>query len=57
MSEAAVGRPALSRQSSAWLTIAALAGLYTGQSILGGIAFLALPSVLRERGYRLTRSA
>lgn len=53
MSEAAVGRPALSRQSSAWLTIAALAGLYTGQSILGGIAFLALPSVLRERGLPL----
>lgn len=36
-----------------WWTIAALAGLYTGQSILGGIAFIALPSVLRERGLAL----
>lgn len=47
------GQPALPRASSAWLTIIALAGLYTGQSILGGIAFLALPSVLRERGLPL----
>ncbi|CAN7184746.1 MFS transporter [Bosea sp. LjRoot9] len=33
--------------------VLALGGLYVGQSILGGLAFIALPSVLRERGVAL----
>ncbi len=33
--------------------VLAIAGLYIGQSIIGGLTFLALPSVLRERGLPL----
>lgn len=54
MSEAVAATLAARRSAApVWWTIAALAGLYTGQSILGGIAFIALPSVLRERGLPL----
>ncbi|HZH09370.1 MAG TPA: MFS transporter [Microvirga sp.] len=35
--------------------IVALGGLYVGQSIIGGVTFSALPSVLRERGVALDR--
>ncbi len=33
--------------------VLAIGGLYVGQSIIGGLTFLALPSVLRERGLPL----
>ena len=33
--------------------VLAVGGLYVGQSIIGGLTFLALPSVLRERGLPL----
>ncbi|AOO84717.1 MFS transporter [Bosea vaviloviae] len=41
------------RLSSPLGIVLALGGLYVGQSILGGLAFIALPSVLRERGVAL----
>jgi MFS transporter (putative signal transducer) len=33
--------------------VLAIGGLYVGQSIIGGVTFSALPSVLRDRGLRL----
>lgn len=41
------------RLTSPLAIVLALGGLYVGQSILGGLAFIALPSVLRERGVAL----
>jgi MFS transporter (putative signal transducer) len=34
-------------------TVLAIGGLYVGQSIIGGLTFIALPSVLRDRGLPL----
>lgn len=33
--------------------VLAIGGLYVGQSVIGGLTFIALPSVLRERGLQL----
>ncbi len=43
----------LSGDASGAGTVLALGGVYVGQSILGGLVFLALPSILRERGLAL----
>ncbi|WP_262296752.1 MFS transporter [Microvirga sesbaniae] len=49
----ATGVP-LSRSSGSPLAvILAIGGLYVGQSIIGGVTFSALPTVLRDRGFPL----
>lgn len=50
MSAAAPRRHALLSPAA---VVLAIGGLYVGQSIIGGLTFLALPSVLRERGLPL----
>jgi len=43
------------RLASPAAVVLAIGGLYVGQSIIGGLTFSALPSVLRERGLPLDR--
>jgi MFS transporter, putative signal transducer len=43
------------RFASPVAVVLAIGGLYVGQSIIGGMTFIALPSVLRDRGLPLDR--
>jgi MFS transporter (putative signal transducer) len=51
--EVAVGERPRGRLDSPIAVVLAVGGLYVGQSIIGGVTFSALPSVLRERGVSL----
>lgn len=53
MSAAGPAAPAGRGLASPAGIVLAIGGLYVGQSIIGGLTFIALPSVLRERGLPL----
>ena len=53
MNDIKPGTPARRALSSPLAVVLGVGGLYIGQSIIGGLTFIALPSVLRERNLPL----